>query len=333
VVPRRLSPVARSTFRPLHGFTLVELLVVIAIIGILVALLLPAVQAAREAARKVHCKNNLKQIGLAAHLIDQTNGTMPPMTTMTLYHEVRRPGPYQGVKGATVFFWLLPFIEEHALHGVAVRDGWVRNPYYTEDSPETFTGIVTQRIESFLCPSDPTDAFSTGHPTTHYGNSQLWSVSMYAANYLVFGAPDETDKFSRSDMGTPNLATTFPDGTSNTIMFTERYASCGNTGDPGDYIQSCLWGDSASEFRPTFCVNNVTQYPLIGGYNPCLMFQDAPHWYETCESRRAQTPHPGAIHACMADGSVRSVSSDVEETIWQYACDPRDGFVIDSSRF
>ena len=95
-----------------HAFTLVELLVVIAIIGVLIALLLPAVQAAREAARRLQCQNNLKQIGIAVHNFHDSHNALPPIC---LY--IDRP---------TLLMWLHPYIEAQAIHDSLVERGLYR---------------------------------------------------------------------------------------------------------------------------------------------------------------------------------------------------------------
>ncbi len=303
------------------AFTLVELLVVIAIIGILIALLLPAVQAAREAARRMQCANNLKQIGVAMHVLYDANRVLPPIGTGSSYVEVAVPGPYKGVKGATVFYWLLPHMEQNSIYERGRAAGILREAT-TLTPTVTLTGAAESVVTGFLCPSNP--AQSDGRPASKYAGAHVWGATCYAANYLVFGDPSADTPILRLQ-GTTKLDGSIPDGLSKTMFFAERYASCGSFGGPDiDYTYSCIWGNSNQGFRPAVCINNTLQDPDDTGYSPCLLFQDAPNPWSECESRRAQTPHPGAMNTLFGDGSVQGIVSDVAEDIWTYVCDPRD---------
>src|SRR5688572_1066288 len=129
-----------------RGFTLVELLVVIAIIGILIALLLPAVQAAREAARRTQCTNNLKQLALATHNFHDTNKMLP-----------------RGADGCCYGTWqvrVMPFMEQGNL-----ADLYEEDPIRYSGAPNT-TNVTTHRVNALSCPSDQ-NAQPTGNMTSH----------------------------------------------------------------------------------------------------------------------------------------------------------------------
>src|SRR5215469_13067798 len=111
-----------------RGFTLIELLVVIAIIAILIGLLLPAVQKVREAAARMSCSNNLKQIGLATHHLNDTYRVLPPLAAASSSSNLTVQGPYQGATGFTVFDWLLPFVEQDNLSRLSNRNVNTRIP-------------------------------------------------------------------------------------------------------------------------------------------------------------------------------------------------------------
>jgi prepilin-type N-terminal cleavage/methylation domain-containing protein len=296
-----------------RGFTLVELLVVITIIAILIALLLPAVQAAREAARISQCANNEKQISLAIHLIGQANRVLPPLSVERdnnpgRYRSGSRievNGPYRGAIGATVFYWLLPYIEQASLA--------------EQYPPSNAFGACRTSIAVFHCPSEPM-ATANGWATTPYENANLDAYTNFAANYLVFGCP-----LKKSTEGAATFVDV-KDGLSNTLFIAERYANCcGLTGN----LATCpgsLWGDSNRNWVPTFAMNGL--WPPTTPYASVLPFQVAPDAVMQCDPGRAQTPHSAGINVGVGDGSVRMIIGTVDPRVWAALCDPRDGVFI-----
>ena len=202
------------------GFTLIELLVVIAIIAVLIGLLLPAVQKVREAAARLQCANQIKQIGLATHNFHDTYQVLPPamglMPGNTNFVK-DASGNYQLPSGARIgsaLFHILPFIEQGNLMSSDPKgqfDSW-----YYRKTP----------LKPLQCPSDPSVAYGGLVTTSVYNNG--YSTSSYAANFEVF------------QWGTQQLVSAMPDGTSNTVMWAERY-------------QACTWKDSAAQYGVGVC--------------------------------------------------------------------------------
>src|SRR4051812_2387357 len=130
------------------GFTLVELLVVIAIIGILVALLLPAIQAAREASRRSSCLNNLRQLGLACHQFESANKVFPTAggDVAQFYNPADLSKPAYGFEGASWMYQILPYIEEKSLYDLRKGDGGAKVGF-------TKTGLSKKQVSLFGCPS------------------------------------------------------------------------------------------------------------------------------------------------------------------------------------
>ena len=159
-----------------RGFTLIELLVVIAIIAILIGLLLPAVQKVREAAARVKCANNVKQLGLAAHTYHDSHGHLPPVIG---YY------PPAGGTFGTYFFHLLPFLEQGSLFDSSW--GPVLFPPPDGGTAAFYPGnnnVYSRRPNVFLCPSDP----SFGPDGVVTINDVSFGASSYAANALVISA-------------------------------------------------------------------------------------------------------------------------------------------------
>ncbi|QDU31188.1 putative major pilin subunit [Anatilimnocola aggregata] len=297
-----------------RGFTLVELLVVIAIIGVLVALLLPAVQAARESARRSTCQNNLKQHVLSLHNFEDAYLQLPPMVSAGWTSAHATQEKFKGAIGFTFFTWLLPYIEQKPLYDAsAMNVGTVVNGRTVYFTP----------IKAHLCPSEISAPKGIG--TTTNASANTWATSNYAGNYYVLGNPSGTT-VAQCREGQSRLAS-LVDGTSNTIVLAERYGICGNTGVVNSSgTNGNLWCDSNLNWRPVFCLNPSKEPALAtGAYPPCAKFQQSPHWYNNCEYLRTQTPHPGGIIVAMADGSVKSIPHSIADAVWAAACDPTDG--------
>ncbi len=336
-----------------YGFTLVELLVVIAIIGVLVALLLPAVQAARGAARRIQCSNKVKQIGLAVQNIYNTNGVLPPLcvdNTSRLQGKrqnrspIARSGPYQGKIGFTIHTFLLPYIEQQSVYDLMSGPDGVNTLIHGEFG-------FGQVIGAYQCPDEPSPSGTNGRSAYEKAGAEKWATTNYAANFLVFGEPN----FSLVKVTSPNSlpkrgtegATTFSmitDGTSNTLFFGERYATCGSTGDAGNSSTStALWADANYGFHPSMCVDksrggiwqgkgppsdvDPELLPFYHNYQPCAPMQTTVQWIQNCFPRRTQALHNDGMNICLGDGSVRLVNASIDLVIWAALCDPADGTV------
>jgi prepilin-type N-terminal cleavage/methylation domain-containing protein len=184
--------------RPRRGFTLVELLVVIAIIGVLVALLLPAVQSARESARRMQCSNNVKQIGLGLHMFHDVHGFLPPGAVTVANAKLQIP---TGVlHGWGVF--LLPYVEQKSLYDKYRLDKDWRGPE-NKEVRETFPKL-------YLCPSSPvqkrTDTATSGGFT--------WTAA--AGDYFVNNAVSTV-------LSTANLIDNYTSGQEQGVMNVDRY--------------------------------------------------------------------------------------------------------------
>jgi prepilin-type N-terminal cleavage/methylation domain-containing protein len=271
-----------------RGFTLIELLVVIAIIAVLIGLLLPAVQKVREAAARAQSMNNLKQQSLALHNCNDTHGRLP--AAVGFFPGNGWTDSQWGTPAAhgTLQYYLLPFMEGDNIY--QNTQGWSFNSYGTVVKP-------------YLSPGDRT------LPADNLAWDGRGGIS-YASNWFVFGGNGN----GGSQAAIPR---TFVDGTSNTIVFGERYCIC-RRGLSGE-VQH-IWGHDgadvgpgASYLSPSFWNTNLPQLkPTDAQCNPALL----------------QTLFSSGALVGLGDGSVRSVSTGVSQTTWQAALLPADGIPL-----
>jgi len=313
--------------RTRHGFTLIELLVVIAIIAVLMGLIMPAVQKAREAANRTKCSNNIRQLGIAMQLLNDTYQRMPPVIGQF-------PSNSTAATNATIFWFTLPFVEQ----GNIFNTGYST---YTGTGTSTQASTVRYKIPLFVCPSDPSGDGNPNATTPGFGTTS------YAANPLVFGTANTSTAFSVAVPPYASLQTTFVDGLSNTILFLERYQTCGLVTGATPVGLVNLWGYNGTIAAP-YSPPTITQLsytpPATYAYNAVTaasstalgtdMIKLTPRFNVTfagtgngCRPGDAQTGHFGGMVVGMADGSVRVINDGTVNSQPQLNnSTPQDGF-------
>jgi prepilin-type N-terminal cleavage/methylation domain-containing protein/prepilin-type processing-associated H-X9-DG protein len=337
-----------------RAFTLIELLVVIAIIGVLVALLLPAAQAAREAARRIRCVNNMKQLGLALHNYHTIHNGLPP-------GRIWKEGPFGCYKGSFTgcqdtpwFCLLLPQFEQQALANAFNFSLGIEGPlrplplgYFANST------VSGTKIDLFQCSSDRASSFQIAPDFNVNDEGDLSGPILSRGNYAVCWGNTQWSQDSIVVNGRPVafLASAFghdgtlsfssiTDGLSATIVMAEILQ--GNGYDLRGVIWSSVPGGGSYMTRytpnkfqdvygasvhgdllatPLFCVDEPPYLPCSGADSDFYSFVGS------------RSHHPGGINALLGDGSVRFVKETVHPLVWVGAHSIRGGEVIDSGAF
>ena len=303
-----------------HGFTLVELLVVITIIGILIALLLPAVQAAREAARRMQCGNNMKQLALGMH---NYHSSMAELPFGTMYWNDKQRSGYAFCIDHGWYSQMGPFIEQQT---------WFDMINFNVP----FTGETTNfnaRKVLVACMGCPSCGLTVQHP-----NNELWH--RYKGNYAVnFGNTNygQTTKSSIPFLGAPfkpkrsSRFDDITDGLSNTLLMAEIISTTDapNSGDPASDWWGALSETSASEGGQTFegwLTPNSPAYDEVGKCPPTDGLNGIPGCTPIGEDYSTQYPlqtfaarshHPGGVNASLCDGSVQFFGDTIALDVWR----------------
>ncbi len=311
---------SRRSFRTRRAFTLVELLVVIAIIGVLIALLLPAVQQAREAARRMQCSNNLKQIGLALHNFHDTYGNLPP------------GGSRSGHGGYTWGTFILPFIEQTAVWDAILEESGNYPPDPTGKSGSIYCGCHEYGVwttpgpeatvlEAFICPSD---TLAEVRPGTDMGHQ--CGKANYAGS-LGHGHGSDNGFFNRFISSVRSLRDV-TDGLSNTIAIGEAGGGRLAGAPDGENPTYPVWagspkggsGTSLTHWGPLREAWHGVPINLSNGGGPA---GDPSSWDKGFGSL-----HPGGAMFLFGDGSVHFLAETINLDAYDNLGQMNDGDVV-----
>jgi len=318
---------ARNMETRSSGFTLIELLVVIAIIAVLISLLLPAVQSAREAARRAQCVNNLKQLALAANNYESSNGCYPGGSYSNYNGGI--PADNNCATGAapcdfpenfSVFVRMLPYTEQGPMYNAV-------NFSLTSGNFENIT-VSGIRMSILTCPSDTQNDPVPINPNAANASFNLVSGTLPPGNwiecYSSYAGNAGTWDYGYATFKGPNLFTMYngtiyndstvkisavTDGTSNTFLFAEHSHFMATLNDPYYYVSDNSW-QSGRWYDTLFC----TLYPMNTNLQANPVAANGPFGYYAITV--ANSLHPGGANFAFCDGSVRFLKNTISS--WTY---------------
>ncbi len=327
-----------------RGFTLIELLVVIAIIGVLIALLLPAVQSAREAARRAQCTNNMKQIGLAMHNYHSSNGGFPPPK---IWSGSGRVNPGMLAINTTGHVMILAHLEQQPMYNSYNFSHASCNSTYTTNTVvvgnyRVNTTVTSALISVFACPSDEAPETRTNSPDTPTQYSMFearrcnyvfctgWYTDYDSPGAINYRSPREYQGVFYMDLS--SSVGDIKDGTSNTTMIGESQqehvsANYGPFWGVGTHTSTC------GTVRPPFY--SAAPYPAHLQWLPNANYHPATQ-APTYNPRKLgyawtmSSHHTGGLNMLFADGSVRFIKDSISAATW-WAINTRDGKEVVSS--
>jgi prepilin-type processing-associated H-X9-DG protein len=267
------------------------------------------------------CSNNLKQLGLAAHNCNDTYGKLPPANGYfpngpdpNIWFPAGKPGQIYG----TELVHFLPFIEQQNIIYDPSNPNINQGGAYYVNTAQTDGNL---RIKTYVCPSDPSVGYAS---LIGWGQGDC----SYAGNWYLFGIPGFNGSFAFGAFeGGGRIPTSFPDGTSNTILFAEKYAGCGKADPNGPYGNLWAWGwDYLAS--PIFACSFAWGSQATG---PGSKWQQNPNpWQTACDARYASSNHVGGMNVLLGDGSVRFLTSGMSGNTWWNAVVPDDGVPLGS---
>lgn len=329
-----------------RGFTLVELLVVIAIIGVLVALLLPAVQAAREAARRSACSNNLKQMGLAMHNYHDVYGKFARNYTLV---------GGNAWEALSANYAILPYVEQQPLYDL-------QQPNLANWS-WTYGNTMNTKLSVFLCPSAPPGSRRGSHPQGWDGPGGNYAWSTGSRIETVWAGDNFNGIISYQ---TDRKMADVTDGLSNTLLASEVLAGSGQTSGSGRFPYDVFYagngvftavanrefptqaelntiGSTAKNSPTGFKSNNGNMWAWYAAAFSTLTTAAPPNWSypsaggDCCPGGShdwgygiipPRSRHPGVVNAVLGDASVRTISNTIDILTFQRLGNRRDGQVL-----